>query len=68
MTALEAKAHQELRMAQVMASEILARACFFAHSILGPTCSMSPRSRAHAILAEVLDEVELANAQCEGRA
>jgi hypothetical protein len=67
MTPLEQKAHKELALAQVMASEILARACFFAHSILGPR-SMSPRSRAHKILAEVLDEVELADAQCEGRA
>lgn len=64
---LEAKAQQELELSQVMAAEILARAAFYAHSILGPAMK-SPRSWAHQALAQVLDDVELSLLRCEGRA
>ena len=64
---LEKKARQELQLSHEMASEILARAAFFAHAILGPRMK-SPRSWAHHALAQALDNVELALVACEGRA
>ena len=67
LTPLERKARMELEMSQVMAAEILARAAFYAHAILGPAMK-SPRSWAHQALAQVLDEVEMSLLQCEGRA
>jgi hypothetical protein len=65
---LQAKAFQELQLSQVMAFEILARAAFYAHSILGPTKMAAPRNWAHQTLAQVLDEVEMSLWECEGRA
>lgn len=67
LTPLEQKAHQELALSHQMASEILARAAFYAHAILGPQMK-SPRSWAHRALAQVLDEVETSLLECEGRA
>lgn len=67
LTPLERKAQQELELSRLMAAEILARAAYYAHAILGPQMR-SPRSWAHQTLAEVLDEVELSLMQCEGRA
>lgn len=66
-TPLELKARQELELSRQMAAEILARAAFYAHSILGPRMKL-PRSWAHQTLAQVLDEVELSLMECEGRA
>lgn len=67
LTPLQRKARQELQVSHQMASEILARAAFYAHSILGPRMKL-PRSWAHHALAQALDEVELALVACEGRA
>lgn len=65
---MEAKAIQELALSHAMASQILAQAAFFAHTILGPARMKAPRSWAHETLAKVLDEVELSLLECKGRA
>lgn len=48
---------------------ILARAAYFAHQALAGQDKIPPyRQLAHAILSEVLDEIELLMTQTEGRA
>ncbi len=63
----ELAARHHLETAQMMASEILATAAFYAHAILGSKMAV-PRSWAHEVLAKAMDEAELAQMDCRGRA
>lgn len=65
---LQRKALEELGIAQAMASQILASACWFAHTTLPPGQVLPYRGQAHRMLAAALDQVELMMTACEGRA
>ena len=69
LTPLQAKAMQELELAQLMAMEILAHAVWTASSLEVPSLIVrSYRGEAHRRMEVILNQVELVMTQCEGRA